>query len=407
MLDNFGLGEFFFLAMLALLFFGPERLPQIGARLGRWVGSLTQYSKTFLTEWREEALAIHDAVEEVKGIRDEIVAARAELSSTLDIARDDLTEGVDAAKEAISGATRDVTQRIETQRQQATSDLDQMAKEEKGEVTPDGSGEREAIERTQQILDTLIKKRDEAGDDGTGDETAPEQVRELLPEEDEWERNRRFIEEEMAWKRETDLPRSAYYPGKEETEKAEVPESAASKSETTVSQAESVTEQEDTEAEDTPEQPKETPFERTQRILEDLRRKRAGEIVEEPEPPSEELVEEGQPVATESEEEEPARTKQATAFDRTQEILQDLMKKRGGAQAIEEPAGAVGAAASATAGALEAPSIDPAEFERLSTQVTQLRDEMAALRQELQALRAAATRVDESTTGELPVEEAA
>ena len=58
MLDNFGLGEFFFLAMLALFFFGPERLPQIGARLGRWVAGLTQYSKAFLTEWREEALAI-------------------------------------------------------------------------------------------------------------------------------------------------------------------------------------------------------------------------------------------------------------------------------------------------------------------------------------------------------------
>jgi Sec-independent protein translocase protein TatA len=402
MLDNFGLGEFFFLAMLALLFFGPERLPQIGARLGRWVGSLTQYSKTFLTEWREEALAIHDAVEEVKGIRDEIVAARAELSSTLDTARDDLTEGVDAAKEAISGATHDVTQRIETQRQQATSDLDQMAKKEKGEVTPDGSGEQEAIERTQQILDTLIKKRDEAGDDGSGDETVSEQEPELLSEEDEWERNRRLIEEEMASKREKGLPRSAYYQDKEEIEKAEEPEPAASKPETAVSQAESVAEQADSEAEDTPEQPKETPFERTQRILEDLRRKRAGETVEEPEPLSEERVQEEQPVTTESEKEEPTRSKRAVAFDRTQEILDDLVKKRGGAQAKEETVAAV----TATAGALETPSIDPAEFERLSTQVTQLQDEMAALRQELQALRAAASGADESTTGELSLEEA-
>jgi len=403
MLDNFGLGEFFFLAMLALLFFGPERLPQIGARLGRWVGSLTQYSKTFLTEWREEALAIHDAVEEVKGIRDEIVAARAELSSTLNTARDDLTEGVDAAKEAVSGATHDVTQRIEAQRQQATSDLDQMAKEEKGEVTPDGSGEREAIERTQQILDTLIKKRDEAGDDGTGDETVPEQERELLPKEDEWERSRRLIEEGMASTREKGLPRSAYYPAKEETEKAEEPEPAAGKPETTVSQPERVTEQADTEAEDAPEQSQETPFERTQRVLEDLRRKRAGETVEEPEPPSEEHVQEEQPVTTEPEKEEPAHPKRAVAFDRTQQILEDLKKKRGGAQAKEEPAAAV----AATASAPEIPSIDPAEFERLSTQVTQLQDEMAALRQELQALRAAAADVDESTSDELSLEEAA
>ena len=48
MLDNFGFGEFFTLALLALLFFGPEQLPRIGARVGRWIRNMTQYSRSFL-----------------------------------------------------------------------------------------------------------------------------------------------------------------------------------------------------------------------------------------------------------------------------------------------------------------------------------------------------------------------
>ena len=50
MLDNFGMGEFFVLALFALLFFGPERLPQIGAQLGRWLSKLTGYSRAFMTQ---------------------------------------------------------------------------------------------------------------------------------------------------------------------------------------------------------------------------------------------------------------------------------------------------------------------------------------------------------------------
>jgi Sec-independent protein translocase protein TatA len=107
MLDNLGLGELFGLALLALMFFGPKQLPEIGARLGRWIRGLTQYSSAFLAEWREEALAVHDAVQEVKGIRDEIVAAQAEIAGTLDTARAEMDD-------AVSGARQDAQQQIRT-----------------------------------------------------------------------------------------------------------------------------------------------------------------------------------------------------------------------------------------------------------------------------------------------------
>jgi sec-independent protein translocase protein TatA len=149
MLDNLGLGEFVFLALLALIFFGPERLPQIGARLGRWIRSLTQYSSAFLNEWRDEALAVRDAVQEVKGIRDEIVAARAEIAGTLETARTDVSD-------AVSGAKLDVQQQI----QRSTQALpDTIAVGEKSERESAKSDDDTVIAKTQEMLDGLPAKR--------------------------------------------------------------------------------------------------------------------------------------------------------------------------------------------------------------------------------------------------------
>jgi Sec-independent protein translocase protein TatA len=160
-LDNLGLGEFFFLALLALVFFGPERLPGIGARIGRWIRSLTSYSSAFLNEWRDEALAVHDAVEQVKGIRDEIVAARTEIASTLDTARSD-------ASEAVASATHEVRQQVQRSTQFVPDDGESQAVEQsetaRGPAELDARGPAEqgedvAIAKTQEILDTLVSKR--------------------------------------------------------------------------------------------------------------------------------------------------------------------------------------------------------------------------------------------------------
>ena len=109
MLDNLGFGEIAMLALMALLFFGPERLPQIGARVGRWIATLTQSSKAFMNEWRDEALVVYDAVEEVKGIRDEILAARAEIAGTMTTARDDVNDALSGARADVQAQVRGAT----------------------------------------------------------------------------------------------------------------------------------------------------------------------------------------------------------------------------------------------------------------------------------------------------------
>ena len=410
MFDNFGLGEFFFLALLALLFFGPERLPQIGAKLGRWVGKLTQYSKAFMNEWREEALVIHDAVAEVKGIRDEIVAAQAEISSTLETARGDMQEGVDVAKDAVTGARTDVVQRIQNQRRQAAADFERIDDEDPGvrsSAGPDG----EAIDKTQAILDDLETKRREA---------------ELAEGHDkEWLRNRRAIDELMNRNEEKGLPRSAFHPPEKDIEKEgkEAVEAQDTKADRVqdkagraVAGAAAAAElQESTEAaapEQTPDEappaePQESAFDRTQSILDELRRKR-GQL-----PPEEkiekETIEQVKPVPDREAEgqttEAPAadaedEPEKETAFERTQKILDDFQAKRQSkttaAQPVEE--------------AVQRADIDRAEFEQLNLEVDRLQDEMAALRQEMRALLAAADRGDgasETTSDGLSVEEVA
>jgi Sec-independent protein translocase protein TatA len=437
MFDNFGLGEFFFLALLALLFFGPERLPQIGARLGRWVGNMTQYSKAFMTEWREEALAIHDAVEEVKGIRDEIVAAQREISGTLDTARGDMVEGLDAAKEAVTDATRDVTTRIQQQRLQAAQDFDQLGDEESGPGAP-ASGTDAAISRTQEVLAGLEKRRastrgtvavEEAAADTTLAETiaaagaaeagaaeapatetpdgrtpsempaAASGTATASPGDEEWERIHRLIEEGMRPQDSKDSQvraqsaaagEPAAAPAAASSPASRSPTARTTDSGATAAQGSSA-EKTDTEPGEAPEPPKESAFDRTQKVLENLRKRRAGITEESPAAP--EAAEAGTEPVAEAEPESTPPMPRETAFDRTQQVLQNLKRKREGRD-------------QGTPAKVPFPPVNRDDFERLSSEVLELRDQMEALRNELRALRALASQASASAD-DVSIEEVA
>jgi Sec-independent protein translocase protein TatA len=252
MFDNFGLSEFLFLAVLALLFFGPERLPQIGARVGRWVSSMTQYSKAFMNQWREEALVIQDAMDEVRGIRDEIRAARAEIASSLETARDGVTEGLEVAQEAFGDARAGVTNRIAQARQGVA--LGSEASAQAAAKTPGARNTRDdvAIAKTQEIVDALMEKRAASAEKVPAQETT---------EEDEHARNVQAIQEIQ----ERDAARARVREAQAETKRtAEIEPASASPSETDLPEAETE-----------PEERIESAYDKTQRVLDELRQKRA------------------------------------------------------------------------------------------------------------------------------------
>jgi len=71
-----GYQEILAILLVALVFLGPERLPQVAYQLGRAVRTMQRYARLVRDEFREELQMLE---EEYKGIRAEMEAARAEL----------------------------------------------------------------------------------------------------------------------------------------------------------------------------------------------------------------------------------------------------------------------------------------------------------------------------------------
>jgi Sec-independent protein translocase protein TatA len=168
MLDNLGFGEIFFLGLLLFLFLGPDRLPQLAARLGRWVSNLTRYSGAFMNEWRDEVLAMHDAMEEVKGLRDEIAAAQAEIVGTLYETRSDLGGAVEGARQDVGQqlqrATRFVPEGPAAGPAAASSGASRTAPSRAALPGPSATttaarSDGAAVDKTQQVVDQLLAKR--------------------------------------------------------------------------------------------------------------------------------------------------------------------------------------------------------------------------------------------------------
>lgn len=72
-----GFWEIVFLAVLALLIFGPERLPSVARNVGRAIGQFKREATSTLDEFKRTA-----DYEEFKGVTEEFRSASADLRST-------------------------------------------------------------------------------------------------------------------------------------------------------------------------------------------------------------------------------------------------------------------------------------------------------------------------------------
>lgn len=76
-MGSIGFWEVVFLVVLALLVFGPEKLPGIAATVGRTLGSLRREASGALDELKRAA-----EIDELRGVADELRSAGGELRRT-------------------------------------------------------------------------------------------------------------------------------------------------------------------------------------------------------------------------------------------------------------------------------------------------------------------------------------
>ena len=100
---NIGPAEIIVVLVIALLVFGPKRLPQMGRSLGRGVREFRNAAATARSE-----LGIDDVISEVNGVKDDVSSAAgldelktsvADVTSSLGV--DDLTKGIDDMKSSL------------------------------------------------------------------------------------------------------------------------------------------------------------------------------------------------------------------------------------------------------------------------------------------------------------------
>ncbi len=81
-ISNFNGMEIFFILVLALIIFGPERLPEIGAKLGEYTRALRQVSSQIMEQWRQE-VGLDETVDQGKGFVADLRSTSEEIKKTI------------------------------------------------------------------------------------------------------------------------------------------------------------------------------------------------------------------------------------------------------------------------------------------------------------------------------------
>ncbi len=81
-MDILGIGfaEFVFIMVIAMMVFGPRRLPEVAAKAGRIVADLRNMSRGLMVEWQREINIATELDEELKKTRQEFVGVKDDLT---------------------------------------------------------------------------------------------------------------------------------------------------------------------------------------------------------------------------------------------------------------------------------------------------------------------------------------
>jgi Tat protein translocase TatB subunit len=102
---NVGLGEMVMIIVIALLVFGPERLPEVARRAARFVNEVRKVAsdvqRTFLDETQEIRMPIEEIKKDINSVREPLK----ELQQEGTAARNDLLNNTQAAVNEVKAPT--------------------------------------------------------------------------------------------------------------------------------------------------------------------------------------------------------------------------------------------------------------------------------------------------------------
>ena len=104
---DIGLGEFVVLGILALLVFGPDRLPQVTAQATHWVRQLREQAAAARAEIADTVDLDSTGLKDLADLHPKRIAAS--VLAPLDDVRKQVTEAGNAAQEAVAGVTAPLT----------------------------------------------------------------------------------------------------------------------------------------------------------------------------------------------------------------------------------------------------------------------------------------------------------
>lgn len=118
-MPNFTLSEILTIALVILIVFGPQRLPEMAQKAGQWVRKgrtmITDLRQEFEGEWSEVTQPLKEVTMEVKGIKDDMGTSLASLS-------DDVTQAKKDLEEKLAETTKEPNDEATGAKQETTGD---------------------------------------------------------------------------------------------------------------------------------------------------------------------------------------------------------------------------------------------------------------------------------------------
>jgi len=135
-MNLFGIGtsEFIIILILALIFLGPQRLPEYANKLGQKIREWRMMSQVFMVEWKEELAALEEARQSLAEARSALLEAQRTVTSEVKEVSETVSTEMESAQKDISAQLSEAGKAVSDETAQVRKT---MAKAKQGKLDVD------------------------------------------------------------------------------------------------------------------------------------------------------------------------------------------------------------------------------------------------------------------------------